>query len=166
MAFHPRSQRKDKSWIQLPGTTTALTADTTVGPASIAFTGKTTVIRMLGEYIVAPTSAPVALDMCAIGVGIIVVGTDVVTTGGGALPDPISDMGAPWLYWNIHHFFFGTSDVDPPGEASVLRHSFDIRSMRKVGNDQSLIYVLQYSDIVGTPPMTFSQGNVRVLMAQ
>ena len=165
MAHQMRTQRKDKTWTNLEGLTQAFTVATTIGPSAIAFSTKATVIRMLGEYVVTPTTAPDAQDQCAIGVGIIVVADDVIATGGGALPDPIDDLGLPWLYWAIHMFRFPSTSIEGAAGSTVLRKSFDIRSMRKVTNGQSLALIVQYADGTGLPPVTFSMSQTRVLIA-
>ena len=120
---------------------------------------------MLGEYIVGPQVAPVAADAASIGVGIGVVSSDAVSAGASALPDPNGEADYPWLYWAQHDFFFGSTATDPASLASSLRRPFDIKSMRKLKPRESLVAVIQYSDISGAPPLHVEFTQTRVLVA-
>ena len=126
--------------------------------------GPSTVLRMLGEYIITPTSAPVVADACIIGVGIALVSQDAAVLGATALPDPIADPDYPWLYWANHAFHFASADVDVSGPASAVRHKYDIRSMRKAKLQEALVHVVEYFDFAGAPPMTVFLGGTRVLL--
>ena len=165
MADRGRGKRMDKMWLFMAGAAVDFVANGVQAPSGIAFGQKSTIIRMLGEYIITPTVAPAAQDDCVISLGIIVMGDDLFATGGAGLPDPQTELGAPWLYWASHDMFFGTTSVDPSSAVSSLRRSFDIHSMRKVTNGQTLAWVLQYTNIGGFPPVTLSVGSTRVLIA-
>lgn len=57
-----------------------------------------------------------------------------------SLPDPISDVDAPWLYWERRQVF-------PPG-MHQQHLPLDIKAQRKFrGNDDTLILVLDNDDI-------------------
>ncbi len=164
--------RQAKQWDSLPGTDQAMTADNTFaasGTLTQLADTPFTVLRMLGEYIIGPTSVTVAGDRCDIGVGICVTSTDAFALGATALPDPLGEPDYPWLYWAAHTFNFpaatsGTAGEGPQGLTGSVRHRFDIRSMRKIKPRESLSMVLQYADLSGTPPMTFVAGPIRVLV--
>jgi len=136
-----------------------------VGNASIPFSVAATVIRMMGEYIIIPTSAPTALDACKIAVGIGRVSADAFGVGGDSLPDAAGNAEYPWLYWAEHHFGFGDTAVSSGGAGLSVRKSFDVKSMRKFKPSENLVVVVQYVDITGTPPMTIHFGQVWVLLA-
>jgi len=57
-----------------------------------------------------------------------------------SLPDPISDVDAPWLYWDRRQVF-------PPG--GIQQHlELDIKAQRKFrGNDATLVMILDNDDI-------------------
>jgi len=131
----------------------------------LALTGPWTVIRMIGEYIIAPTTAPVALDKVRMIVGIGVVSTDAATVGASALPDPGAEPDYPWLYWKDHPVQYASTEVDPAGEAGTVRASFDIHSMRKIKPRESLVFVFEYNNVNGDPPLTAGVGLTRVLVA-
>ncbi len=159
-------QRKDKHWDSLAGAIILSTGNSTFAASgSLNLDEAWTVIRMLGEYTIAPTSAPAALDCAAIAVGIGVFSTDAVAVGASALPDPGQEPSFPWLYWADHSLQFATTTADPSGVAGTVRHSFDVRSMRKLKPREALLMVGEYINVVGNPPLTFHSGGTRILVA-
>ncbi len=157
--------RRAKIWSAIPGISLALTASGTSLGGSISFATADTVLRMMGQYIITPTSAPAALDNARVVVAIGVVSSDAFAAGSASVPDPAGEPEYPWLYWADHPLFFSTSTTDPNSGASTLRHSFDVRSMRKLKPRESLAMIVEYADIVGAPPLQFSTGQTRVLIA-
>jgi len=161
---HQRFTRAEKLWSFIPGFTIDLTGDGTFAVGSIAFTSPSTVIRMLGQYIIVPTTAPTALDQAKVVIGIGKVSTDAVAAGAGSLPDPSQEPNYPWLYWATHSLFFGGTSADPASLGAAVRAEFDIRSMRKMRSGQSLAFVMQYVNDAGNPPLTLNAGSTRVLI--
>ena len=121
-------------------------------------------MRMLGEYLIVPTSAPVATDQARVSVGIAVFAEDAVAAG--AFPDPDDEPEFPWMYWASHPFHFSSTSTDPSSAGAALRHTFDIRSMRKVKPQQSLAFAVQYVNVTGNPPLTICTGGIRLLIAE
>jgi hypothetical protein len=160
-----QSARMPKEWNSLAGIALGMTASNTFLGSSLAFNSSYTVLRMLGEYVITPTSSPQALDNAIVTVGIGVVSSDAYAVGASAVPDPASEPNYPWLYWASHPFFFGATGADPASEACSVRHSFDVRSMRKLKARESLALVVEYADIAGTPALKFTAGSTRVLLA-
>ncbi len=158
-----RSQKKAKLWLSLPSFQTLLTADSTNAIAALFFTSPQTVIRMLGEYVIAPNSAPTAADRVKITVGLAKVSSDAATLGATALPDPAGDPDFPWLYWAEHSMFYPTTSLTGLSDSEVVRRPFDIRSMRKFASSEALVFVFQYADISGAPPIRFLGSATRVL---
>ena len=163
MADRFRTPRKEKQWIAIPSFIQQMTADGTFVTSSRPFTSVQTVMRMLGEYTIAPDAATVAQDMVKIAVAIGKVSTDAFTAGAASLPDPAGEAEYPWLYWAEHSFFFGSTSADPNMVSSSLRHTFDIRSMRKFRPGESIVFVTQYVDLNGAPPIRFMGSQVRLL---
>jgi len=153
-----------KHWGGLPGVELHLTANVTgiIGSVPAEHPGET-VLRMLGEYIVQPTSAPAAGDAVLITAGIAVISTDAVIAA--AFPDPHGEPEYPWLYWASHAFHYPDTALESGQGTGALRKAFDIRSMRKMKPRESLVFVMEYTDIVGTPPMSIVAGRTRVLSA-
>ena len=161
-----RGSRMTKQWITQDGAQSILTTNTTQSPAGINFSGGGTIIRSMGEYVISATPSPTALDSVFIGMGIIVMNEDTFTTGGtAALPDPIDDGEAPWLYRQVHPFFFAETAVGNASAAASVRKAFDVKSMRRVRGDQTIAMVIQYLDITGAPPVTVTVGSTRYLLA-
>ena len=163
-----RSARMPKHWhgitageIHLVGTGTQI-----VGAFSGVATTPYTVLRMLGEYIIVPTSAPTAADAVLISSAIGVVSDDAVAVGATAMPDPLSDVEYPWLYWASHPFHFSSTSVDPSQAGGSVRVKFDMKSMRKIKPRESLVWVFEYFDVAGTPPMSVFAGDLRFLVAE
>ncbi len=154
--------RQTKRWDSIASFVQAFTSDTTAATGALPFTESETILRMLGEYVIKPTSAPTNGDAARMGVGIAVVSSDAFAVT--AVPDPLAEPEYPWLYWADHPFFFNsTSTVDAVAGLS-LHKTFDIRSMRKVSPRESLTMIVQYGDSTGAPPLTFINGQTRVLL--
>ena len=159
------SQRKTKSWFGIVGSSHPFTTDDTDFGNGFSTSLTTTIMRMFGEYIISPTSAPAALDTCRIGIGIAIVSSDAFTLGETAAPDPSVEFGYPWLYWRDHPMFFPSTTVDVANLAASVRVSYDVKGMRKIRADQTLAHVIQYQDITGAPPVTVVMGGTRLLLA-
>ena len=70
--------RKEKEWTALTGGDQALTGNgTTQLGGSVGFSQTTTIMRILGEYVMSPTSAPVVNDIARVTMGVGVLATDV-----------------------------------------------------------------------------------------
>ncbi len=159
--------RKDKSWSLLAGGQATPSADgTTLLGSSLLALEALTVMRFLGEYAIAPSATPVAGDGVRLTIGIGVFSADAVAAGVASLPDPEDEPDFPWIYWMGHSIIFATADPDPSNLGASLRHSFDIRFMRKLKPRQSVQAVVQYANVSGNPAMRIGLGGVRVLVAE
>ncbi len=158
-----RGPRSVKEWLSIPAINAGLVAAGTTGGAAVGFNAPATILRMIGEYTIGPTTNTVANDAMTLTVAIGVVSTDAATLGATALPDPFSEPEYPWLYYQSHQLIFPTTSADPRSAQSSLRHGFDIRSMRKVKPRESLVLFAEYTDLGGTPPIQWMVGVTRVL---
>jgi len=163
MADRHSGPRQTKSWTSLSASAFNLTGNGTDLGGTLTSSLPFTVLRMLGEYIIGLDAAPTAQDSCEISVGIGVVSTDAATLGSTAVPDPGDEPDFPWLYWASHHFHFLDTALQPADASGSIRHAFDIRSMRKLKARESLVMVVQYFNVAGTPAMQFSAATTRVL---
>ena len=118
---------------------------------------------MLGEYAINPTGTIAANDEALVVFAIGKVSTDAFAAGAASLPDPAAEPEYPWLYWASHPMIFGGSTLDPSTAPASLRHSFDVRTMRKFRPGESLVSVIQHVDVAGTPSMFLNIGHTRVL---
>jgi len=157
-------RKRRKQWVTIVGSDTDFVGNATSLFAGTLLGNEQTVLRVLGEYIIDPTSAPVVNDSARISLGIGVVSTDAATLGATAMPDPGSGE-YPWLYWGTHPMSFRSTTLDPSSAASTVRRTFDVKSMRKMALGQSLVAVAEYEDIAGTPPLTITLSHFRVLVA-
>ncbi len=154
----------EREWNALGRVSTSMTASGTFIGGSFFSNTAVTVARLLAEYIIRPTSAPVAGDQVNVTVGVGLFSTDAVTLGATAVPDPFDEAEFPWMYYASHNFLFASTDPDSASAGASVRRSIDIRSMRKVRPGHSLAWVIQYVDISGAPPMTFAIGKSRILL--
>jgi len=160
-----QTQRLTKQWRSITDSAPiALVGAGTTLAGQLDFSEPRTILRMLGEYTLGSSSTYTAGDGALIAIGIAVVSTDAATLGATALPDPGSEPEYPWMYWASHSLFSATSTGDPNAIQAGVRQGFDIRSMRKVKPRESLVFVIEYSDIAGTPPIQVGQPGVRVLI--
>ncbi len=160
-----RGNRKEKQWAFMGKTEFTLTADVVTFGGRLDFTEKSTVIRILCEYMIAPTSAPAALDAINITLGLAKVSTDAVNVGASALPDPAGQPQFPWLFWAEHAFYYSSTDPESASAAASGRFPIDIRSMRKFSPRETLVWVVQYVNASGNPPMRVHVAQTRVLRA-
>jgi len=166
MAFRSSGSRMTKQWNGLVEAAAGFTGSVTTLMTSLIFTSAGTVIRTLCEYTIVPTPGGTFADgdHVTIGIGLAVVSGDAVTIGSTAMPDPVDDPGYPWLYWQQHKFLLNGTPIGSAIGANV-RHSWDSRSMRKLKASEALALIVQYKDVVGAPPMTVLNSQVRFLLA-
>jgi len=170
MANRGRDTRMEKEWFGLNGQATDLTAaGTTVGP-NTAFTESVTLIRFLIGWALSPTAVTTSQDAVKITLGLAKVSTDAAAAGAASMPDPADEPEFPWLYWSSRHFRWSAATSGTAGQGaqdamgSVRVHD-DLRTMRKFKPGQSLIWVVQYTDINGTPPVSLILEQTRILAA-
>ncbi len=111
MGDRSRGPRQRKSWHHLTGGFILLTANSTNLGSFFAPNEPATFLRLLGEYVIGPTSAPVVGDKAIVTVGIGVVSVDAATLGASAMPDPEDEPDYPWLYWASHGIHFVDASV-------------------------------------------------------
>ncbi len=158
--------RQDKEWSFIPASSDIFVTGETVAQSAFTPGAAVTVLRMIGGYIIGPNVNTMALDNCRIACAIGVVSTDAFTVGGAALPDPAGSPDYPWLYHREHSFFFGGTSEGSASQTASARIAFDIKSMRKMKPVESLVFVVQYVDIVGAPNMHVSISQTRVLIGR
>ena len=158
--------RRRKQWSFIPAISINMSGDATVIGGSIAFgSGGQTVLRMIGEYTIGLSGAPVAGDDAFVVVAIGKVSTDAATLGATAMPDPAGEPDYPWLFWQSHGFRYNDAEISPDMANGSVRHAFDIRSQRKFGPGESLAMVFQYANDTGDPPLAVTVAHTRVLIA-
>ncbi len=162
-------RRKDKIWSGIGSGANSFATNATSLLVAVSFgtDHSTTIMRILGNWFVQPTPGGTiaALDNAEIALAIGVVSSDAAALGLTAMPDPITDEGYPWLYWKSFFCELDSADTTSPGNNPGHSHYFDIdvKSMRKIKPNESLVVVAQYLDNVGTPFMTVHFSGARIL---
>ncbi len=168
-SFRRPAGRRRKTWDFLPALTSALTGDgTTIASGALSFTesGFTLVRSMVDLLVNMQVSGSVALDSVDLGIGLLIASTDSFTLGATAQPDPLGEPGFPWIFWKDMNLFAPVAVSDNTGFASTnMRVAIDTKAQRKIKSGESLFWVVQYSDIAGTPVMRLKMGRTRVLLA-
>ena len=166
MANRFAGRKMGKIWSTTTGTLAQPTADATLIGGTLGFAEARTILRVIGSYLIHPTSAPAALDVAKIAVAIGVVSSDAFTLGPTAMPDPAGEPDYPWLYWeevSLGVLQTGATHADALGAGSY-RSRWDSKAMRKVKPGQTLALVIQPVDIIGNPTMEFMFSQTRVLL--
>ncbi len=161
--------RMRKQWREIPALNYTTTTAQTLVAGQLDFTAPATVLRMLCEYIVGPEVPADAGDAMFLTLAVGVVSTDAANLGFTAMPDPSGDSDYPWLYWAQHPIFIGqaitaVAGAGVMGDQGNLRAKIDIKSMRKISAKQTLIWVSQYTNFTGNPPINVGLGKTRVLV--
>jgi len=175
MARNFRDSRPAKQvveWATLAASNLSLTGDGTFIGGQIFTPGtRITIRRIRGAVDLFLEGTLAAGDAVRIGLGLIIMGTDAaVDIASGAAPDPLGDANFSWLWWNeifLHMPGASTSSTwdQPGGFGPAARHvEVDTKAMRQMRIGESLVWVAQYADGTGTPPVDVRFGIQRVLI--
>jgi len=121
-----------------------------------------TLLRSRGNVLLSATP-DAATDSDMVGLGLIVVHSNAVAVGGTALPGPLNDMGADWLW---HQFVplnaGGDTALDDPSFGQYTRYiEIDSRAMRRVPPDHEVVLMGELS--VGDFASVIFQAGIRLL---
>ncbi len=124
-----------------------------------------TIVRTRGELIVTDdNSASVAESKWEVGFGMALVERNAVAAGVASVPTPLTDVN--WDGWFVHQVFLGgqVSAGSETNDLSFDRRTIDSKAMRKAGQDQVLVGIVEHgAAISGTPDIEF-WGHVRILL--
>ena len=157
-----RGRRADYQWqgnvLQLAG----------VGAAG-SFTGiqvnntaGATIVRCRGE-ILCGLDVGAAGDGAVVGHGLMVMDDDQLAVGLTGMPDPEADLDADWIW---HGFSPLRSESGTQGQDHGDQHrlTIDSKAMRRIKQNDNLVYVIGVSILSGTPTVDVTLG-VRMLIA-
>ena len=137
-----------------------------IGPFFSAVESRT-ILRIRGSLTVGPDPNGTLAndDRARISIGVGVVSTDAAFLGATAMPDPDAETSFVWLWYWSSVLIFGSTFTQEMLTAggSFIRVDVDSKGMRKIKSGQSLVYVVQYVDITGAPPVDINFGQTRVL---
>ena len=101
-------------------------------------------------------------DVVYLGFGLAIITTDSFNDV-SSWPDPLGDDDLSWLYWKGFHLRASEAAAEEALGASVVRFDVDTKAMRKIRPNETLLYVVQYSNVAGSPVVDFDVGSIRVL---
>ena len=117
----------------------------------IEFTQSVTLARLRGNALFS-LDVGAAGDSIVAGLGLIVVPENAFTVGGAAaMPSPINDLEAGWMWHQL--VMLGPTQGGTDEEASIpqnFRVEIDVKAMRKVGPDELLGFVWDGQILAGT----------------
>ena len=97
--------------------------------------------------------------------GVLTMGVIVVTAAAqtaGAVPTPSTDVGSDWLWWN--RAIVGAAAGDVIGEeVTIDRMDVDSKAMRKIGNNEVVVFVAELISCEGTLVVNLC-GGLRFLL--
>ena len=164
-----RSVRRATDWFSGPRgvLTFSAVANQAFGTGITNFVDGQTLIRTRGDVIVGLSSTGGALEgFGRVGLGICVVTDKAATIGITAIPAPITEMGWDGWLWHWVGAFKSIEGVSPTTDAngqSAMRIPIDSKAMRKLGEDQTIVAVMEARDEVGTSVLDATL-NTRMLM--
>ena len=102
-----------------------------------------TVLRIRGEVFISGVP-DAALEVAILGMGFIVVSEAAETAGGAAMPGPIDDTNAPWLW---HKFVVLENNELTTADAASIglnsRIEIDAKAMRVIRADERLVFMAE-----------------------
>jgi len=116
-----------------------------------------TIIRVRGELAVFVDSALAADAVFAVSMGLMVLPTATITIP----PSPLGDIGSDWFWWDTTTVR-GTTGLELD-TASVSRIKVDGKAMRKVGLNETVVFVAAMNNCEGTGQANVC-GNLRFLL--
>ena len=161
--------RRATDWFSGPrgvlATTTAQTQPFLTGVTN--FQDGQTIIRIRGECLLSLSGGPTAVEgFGRVGIGICMVTTKAAGIGTTAIPAPLTEM--TWDGWMFHWVGALISNIDTAwtgAEGSmVVRVPVETKAMRKVGEDRTMVAMLQTAGLVGTGFTLNGDLNTRCLL--
>ena len=165
-----RPQRMTKFWDGNQGSFVNVAANSTFAAGTaLAFTQPATLLRWRQEILIAPDMDGTLAnnDVVRLTFGLAKLSTDNVAVGAAGFPDPDDEPEYPWLHYFSRTFGYGAtfSETMLNMGASTHRELIDSKTMRKIRPGESIVWVGQYVNISGTPPIDVSFGSSRCLLA-
>jgi len=124
------------------------------------FTATFTLYRVRGQW-TAAMDPPVDGAVKVVGAGLIIVTTDAFTAGVSAVPSPIDDLDAAWLWHDFAILSAEGADLTEP--LVSYRGRVDGKAMRKVKSNESLVFVAGGNNLSGTQTADVAMA-IRVLV--
>ncbi len=156
-------RRRDTLWLVVGvGATTMTISGGTItnsmNAAALAYR-PFTVIRAIMDYSVRSDQAA-ALEEQTVAAGAAVVSDQAVAIGVTAVPTPITDRGSD--LWFMHQTMFAEeSSLTDRSKPHGVWH-VDSRAMRRVDDDQDIVFVLEINTVTGSGAIVRSSGRLLI----
>ena len=124
----------------------------TAGATSLVSNGPLTLLRTRG-MIGAQLDAGAADERILVVFGIVKMTSSAVAAGGAALPGPVTETGADWL-WIGSLWLSALAEAAVRDDALFDRLELDSKAMRKIGVDEEFVLIAEVAEAV-TPTGTW-----------
>ena len=154
-----RSPRRGMFWEGagnvLTPTTGASLVFTCVGETTLENVPNPTLIRIRGEVLVYLTAVGASGAQALASMGMIIQSKAAIAAGVASMPSPFTDIGSDWLWhYQVPLALRGSIGADNEAlGAHVARIYIDNKSMRKVEQNQALVFIVE--NVVLTSTVTF-----------
>jgi len=163
------TERQPVEWSNIPASNISQASDATAIGGNLTTDTRFTIRRIRGSFIVRLDGTLAAGDNIRVGIGLIKANADAITLGATAMPDPLGETDAPWLYYyqtNLTMVAAATSatwDQNTAGPGFV-RVDVDSKAMRILRPREGIIWVVQVGNVTGQPPVVWDIAETRVLI--
>ena len=167
--LRPRSRRVTNWGLGPNGDTMTFTTITPqIASSGVFLTSETeaTIVRVRGDMQITQTGTNGAGAGFAGAIGMGLVNSEAFTAGIASVPSPIQENSWPgWLWYHHFNVFSITGTIaDGANAASIMqRITIDSKAMRKWGQDQTLLVVIEPEQETGAATMVVN-FNTRVLV--
>jgi len=148
---------KGRAWEETPGggasTAVSVAGTGILGAGRTPTVSEVTILRTRGRFMIQLADPNAAGDEMRLTAGIGIVSSDAFAAGAGSMPDPLTDIAYPWMWWDTWFLKPGSATVGNPQPQSSVQSNMvvDVKAMRKVGIDQTIALIFEVTDVVGTP---------------
>ena len=167
---HGGGNRQRTEWFGTGSSRVSMTADGIfLASGALVATTRETIRRIRGVIFYSLSGMLSANDRCIVASGIGIVSTDASVAGAASMPDPAVDIDYPWLWWRERTFWApgvmtnATWDQGTLGAAGEVVE-VDSKAMRIIRPGQSLVWIFQYVNGTGTPPVDVEVASHRILL--
>ena len=116
-----------------------------------------TLLRTRGE-VVASIDGPTDGDKTCVGMGLIVVTEEQTTVGVSAVPNPLSDLDAEWIWHGFLLLMAQGATEDSNVVTNAVRLTVDSKAMRKIKQTQDIVLITGLANQAGTPAVDIMFG--------
>ena len=164
----PGGTRQRKHWAGSDTSQVQFTGAATGIVATLSLTDPLTILRTLGEVLIAPTGGGTfaTADIAHVTFGLGVVSTDALAVGASAMPDPFDEADFDWLWWYHATLAYPLAGAFVGLASESVRVELATKAMRKIkGHGEALVLLAQYISISGNPPVDVT-GAFRMLLGE